>query len=152
MRHPDLLQHAHAVGFARRLHQPGQDQLHERVIAQNVEPEPGVGAGQHIPQQRAPLARDDSASPTRPGRRVVQAKIEGLLPGPYPLTSDLHQHSELRLVVRGADVLQDHVAASATLSDLDLRGARAASGSADEHHERHHTQQRGTSIPPNPSQ
>src|SRR5450759_2766019 len=56
--HADLVQDADRVGLGRRLDDPRQHQPLERLVADYVEPEPFVGAGQHVPQQPAAHPRD----------------------------------------------------------------------------------------------
>ncbi|MEO3939241.1 hypothetical protein V3N99_21205 [Dermatophilaceae bacterium Soc4.6] len=50
MRDADLVEHAHGVGLARGLDDPGQHQLLEGPVVDDVEPEPLVNRRQDLPQ------------------------------------------------------------------------------------------------------
>ena len=108
--HADLVQDADRVGLARRLDDPRQHQPLERLVADDGEPQALVGAAQHIPQQPAAHPRDPRTRPrtrtrARAPRRAGRGQVEGVLPGQKALPGDLHQHSQLAVVMRGTDVL-----------------------------------------------
>jgi len=123
--HADLVQDADRVGLGRRLDDPRQHQPLERLVADRVEPEPFVGAGQHVPQQPAAHPRDlrtgagtRAGAHARAGGRVARREVERVLPGQEPLPGDLHQHSELAVVMRGADVLDPDDLTALLVHDL----------------------------------
>ena len=142
----DLFQHTHRVRLACRLHDPGQHELLERRIVHDVEPEPVVHAHQHVPQHRRPLPDDHPQPALVLHPRDLQ--IQRLLTRLQSPTGLGQQHRKLGLRPRRPHVLEDVVAPVAALSDLDLRGARAASRLPNERHNPDPTDDRGTSNQP----
>ena len=55
---PEIAQHPDRVGLRGRLYQSSQDELLERLISNDVEPEVGVRVLEHVPQDGTGLARD----------------------------------------------------------------------------------------------
>ena len=96
VRHTELVQHPQRVGLARGFHDPRQHQRLERLIAQGIEPQPGVRAGQHVPQQCAALAGDHRL----PRRHRARAQVELALTRVHLHPGGLQQRGQLGLGVR----------------------------------------------------
>ncbi len=133
--HADLAQHANRVSLRGRLDEPCQHELRERLIADGVEAQPRIGAGQDLPQQRRALARDQSRALGHTGiLESVHVEVEHFLALVKATTRLCHQHRQLRVRTRCAYMLHDHITPAAALSDLDLRAAPAARRLPHEHH------------------
>jgi hypothetical protein len=103
----DLVQDPHDLGLGRRLHDPRQDHRPEPVIAQHVEPETGVCAGQDLPQQvrrrphQAPTGSDRCGAPAcgRGRGRLDERRLRG------PVRDVVHPRRDHRQVPEVQDVL-----------------------------------------------
>ena len=141
----DLGQHAHRVGLARRLDDPRQHHSTERLIAQRVEPQPGISAGQDIPQQQRrrrdnPAAAGHDSGPTRrephqhrlitaagpvghvadPCRLALQhPQVEDLLPRTQPLPRGLDQQLQLSIGMSRAHMVDLDNPPALASDDLD---------------------------------
>jgi len=129
-RRADLVQNPHDLGLGCRLHDACQDHRAEPVIAQDVEPQLRIGAGQDRPEQISgrpcdPPARSDGdgtptgrrprrqlrfagpvrdlAHPRRDHRQVPQ--VQDVLTWGQPLTRGCQQQRELGIGMRGTRVL-----------------------------------------------
>jgi hypothetical protein len=91
-RDPDLGQDADGVRLAGRLDYPGQDQRPERLIAEAIQAEATVDAGQDLPQDQRGCALDHRPRPDRACAGV--AEIQSRLPGMAAFPGDLQQHGE----------------------------------------------------------
>ena len=131
VRDTELVENADRVGLAGRLHDPGQDQLLERRDAEHVKPQPGVGTGEHGPQQRAGLARDHRL----PRRHRARAQVQLSLPREDLASSRLQQRGQLGIVVGRPEVLQDLVPTALALSDLQRRRPGRGPDFTNEHHQ-----------------
>jgi hypothetical protein len=80
-----------------------------------------------------PLARDHSRPLAH--RHPLHLEIQGLLTRPQPATGLGHQDGELGFRPRRPHMLQNHVAPSPSLRNLDLRAARPARDLPHKHHE-----------------
>jgi len=94
----DLVQDPHDLSLGRRLHDPRQDHRAEPVIAQHVEPEPAVCAGQDPPEQNGrrphdpPTSGDHRGTPT--DRR--RARLQGQLRFGGPVRDVVHPYRDHR--------------------------------------------------------
>jgi hypothetical protein len=127
---PELVQDLDRGQLRGQLHAPGQDHRGERFVAQDVEPQPGIGVGQDLPQHlrrgaghhRLPAqARARGHLRTLDG---VQVQVQDLLAGMQPLVNDLNQHRELDRIVSRTHVLHDPTDPGALLHDLHRGRAR----------------------------
>ena len=94
--HTEFVQDAQRVDRGRRLNDPRQDQQGERAVADGVEPEPRVGAGQHLPQHRVTLPGDHCVTRGDPSRGQVQLA----LPRVQSIPRRLQQGQQLGVGVR----------------------------------------------------
>jgi hypothetical protein len=91
-RDPDLGQNADGVQLAGRLDHPGQDQRPERPIAETIQAEIVVDAGQDLPQDQRGCALHHRRRPR--SARAGAAEIQSQLPGMKAFLGDLQQHGE----------------------------------------------------------
>jgi hypothetical protein len=100
---PELVQHPDGVQLADRLDHPSQHQSLEHLVvaACRVEPEPGVGQTQPIPQMPGPGRGDRQRLTLRP----AVTKVETVLVRVQPLPGDRLQRFHFLRRVRRPDVL-----------------------------------------------
>jgi hypothetical protein len=122
---------AQRVRLGRRLDDPGQDHLLERVITHRVKPQLAVPAGEDLPQQRAPLAGDH---PT-PDRARWQRQLQLALARVHSCPRDLEQGDQLRRRACRAHVLNHVVAVPNSLGDLHRCGPRGGRDLPHKHHD-----------------
>jgi hypothetical protein len=91
-RDPDLGQDADGVQLAGRLDHPGQDQRPERLIAETIQAEVVVDAGQDLPQDQRGCALHHRRRPR--SARAGVAEIQSQLPGIAAFPGDQQQHGE----------------------------------------------------------
>ena len=91
-RDPDLGQHADGVQLASRLDHPGQDQHTERAIAETIQAQVVIDAGQDLPQDQRGCSLDHRRRPR--SARTGVAEIQRQLPGMAAFPGDLQQHGE----------------------------------------------------------
>ena len=98
-----------------RLDDPGQDQLEERLVADDVEP-------QGLPRRADGVDEQARGLRLHNGRARVliraQAEVENALSFLDLATSDLHQRCQLGIGVRGPEMLDNDVAAVLPAGDL----------------------------------
>ncbi len=124
-RNAELTEDTDRVCFRRRLHRPSEHEFPERVVAHDVEPEPNIRTLEHLPKHTRGTACHDRRRRHR-RRRAQRVQIERELPGLNPVLRDLHQHGELSVVMRGADVFHDRADAAVLPHDLHRRRARGS--------------------------
>ena len=95
---PDLGQDADSIQLAGRLDHPGQDQRPERRIAETIQTEAVIDAGQDLPQDQRGCALDHRPRPDR--ARADVTEIQSQLPGMAAFLGDLQQHGEFVVGVR----------------------------------------------------
>jgi hypothetical protein len=130
-RDPELGQNPDCVELAGRLGHPGQHQLPERLVAEPVQPEGVVQAGQDLPQDEQGGALDHRRHPSPARATVVQ--VQGQLPGMATFLGHLEQHGQLVLGVGRTDVLNAQHPTAPLLHDLDRGRARGGHHTPHEH-------------------
>ena len=142
---PQVVQDPQRVHFRGGFDDPREHQLRERGVANGVEPQPGVGVGEHLPQHRVTRAGDHGM----PGRDSPGRQVELTLSRMQPISSLREQRRQVGVCVGRPEVLDHLVPAADTLSDLYRSGSR---GGLHLPHERHDTDDTGpisVSIHPN---
>jgi hypothetical protein len=132
-RDPDLGQDADGVQLAGRLDHPGQDQRPERPIAETIQAQVVVDAGQDLPQDQRGRALDHRWRPRSVRAGVAQIQIQSQLPGMAAFPGDLQQHGELVVGVGRADVLDAQHAPAPLVHDLDRGRTRGGLHPPHEH-------------------
>ena len=132
-RETKLGQHAHRVEHRGRLDHPGQHELEERLVGDDVEPEVPPRPGHHIDEQARGLRLDD--------RDIgvllrTQVEVENPLAFLDLAAPDLDQGCELGLGVCRAEVLDHDVATVLLAGDLHSGRTRRRLDLPHEHHAR----------------
>ena len=111
----DVLEDPDRVRLRRRLDDPGQHELHERLVTDRAEAQTFVGTGQDVPQDLAPHPRDLRP---RGRRRTLRREVERLLPGVEQLPGRFDQDRELHVVMGRADVIDPDDLPALLVDDL----------------------------------
>jgi hypothetical protein len=124
---PGLVQHPQAVQFAGRLDDPREHQQAEHLVPARrpVQPQHPVGALQGVQKVPRPRGRDRQRAASGPSAEA-RAERKLTLPGRHPLPRRGPQQLQLRVIVRGPDVLD--VPRSPVRGVHDLHRPRARGG------------------------
>ena len=126
-----LAQDTHSLTNRGRLHDPGQHELEERLVIDDVEPQRAPSSGNDVDQGPRGLRLDH---PDAVIRCRLHAEVELALALVQPGTSDLHQDREFGIGVGRPEMIHDDVATAFAASDLNRGGTRGRLHLPQEHH------------------